>query len=562
MGLLSRLVASNDTVMALAPLLDSPPWARRGKGGALERYTDNKWRPVPPAERLRVSQADAQVSGGTLDEAMTDTQRQRPGAVAWAPVHLCFHGWHAAASGSTCFCCRICQQPACASPPSTAAPRPRQVWLALNNLLVEPKCRAKYELDEYRKEALYRLKRYMNELLFDQLPVLKDLQRVIDEITLNIGPDAASYKSARLILEQVAGMRTAIMAGRDWKALAAAQAKGHFGPAAKRMAKDKMESLLKAFEAMCEMEPAPAAPGAAGAGPGGGGADPASLPVKVDSWRKVKEGVWEPWAGLELSIATDKPPEPVTLANPEGGAELQALRYRLNPLDLAASRPLPSTGKVHVVHGDLSAEALLQLPILAMKTSEGPAALWITVGLLAADGFALQLKLKKADKPKERDAIEGVWFGYHAVGGAITRVVAPLEPAAPAEAPKKKKSKAAAAAAVDAAAKAAAQAPVSAAAKAAAPAASAAAAGAKAAASSEPPSDAVLMEVAARALERYQAQTAAQQDEEPGQDQDVPEAPPAPPAAAAKQPPAPAQHQQWQQQVDSYGGPDDLNELD
>jgi hypothetical protein len=47
------------------------------------------------------------------------------------------------------------------------------VWLAINNLSVDPRARARYNLDDYRKERLLGLKRYLNELLFDQLPVLK-----------------------------------------------------------------------------------------------------------------------------------------------------------------------------------------------------------------------------------------------------------------------------------------------------------------------------------------------------------------------------------------------------
>eukprot|EP00775_Hariotina_reticulata_P002322 gene2322-2630_t len=71
------------------------------------------------------------------------------------------------------------------------------------------------------------------------------------------------------------------------------------------------------------------------------------------------------------------------------------------------------------------AEALLQLPEVPLRGSVGedadaPAALWLTVGLLAADGFALQLKLRKSDKPTDRDRVEGSWCAYHAVGGAVT----------------------------------------------------------------------------------------------------------------------------------------------
>lgn len=69
-------------------------------------------------------------------------------------------------------------------------------------LLVEPKCRAKYRLDDFRKDQILNLRRYFNEVLFDQLPVLKDLERVLDHITFGLGSDE-SHTSAGLILEQV-----------------------------------------------------------------------------------------------------------------------------------------------------------------------------------------------------------------------------------------------------------------------------------------------------------------------------------------------------------------------
>ena len=48
-----------------------------------------------------------------------------------------------------------------------------QVWLAINNLTVDSKCRAKYRYDDHRKGVMERLKRFFNDVLFDQLPVLK-----------------------------------------------------------------------------------------------------------------------------------------------------------------------------------------------------------------------------------------------------------------------------------------------------------------------------------------------------------------------------------------------------
>lgn len=50
--------------MALLPLLERPPWVRRGKGGALERFSGGAWQPVEAAERHRLGQQDGQVGWG------------------------------------------------------------------------------------------------------------------------------------------------------------------------------------------------------------------------------------------------------------------------------------------------------------------------------------------------------------------------------------------------------------------------------------------------------------------------------------------------------------------
>jgi hypothetical protein len=57
----------------------------------------------------------------------------------------------------------------------------------------------------HRKERLVRLRRHMHEVLLDQLPLLRDLQRVLDEAALNVGPPPEAAKAGRLILEQVGG---------------------------------------------------------------------------------------------------------------------------------------------------------------------------------------------------------------------------------------------------------------------------------------------------------------------------------------------------------------------
>jgi hypothetical protein len=78
-----------------------------------------------------------------------------------------------------------------------------QVWLSINNLVVDPNCRAKYNLDDFRKEKLLQLRRFMNQLLIDQLPVLSDLQRVLDELAFNYQPNLDAYSKGGLVIEQV-----------------------------------------------------------------------------------------------------------------------------------------------------------------------------------------------------------------------------------------------------------------------------------------------------------------------------------------------------------------------
>ena len=43
----------------------------------------------------------------------------------------------------------------------------------------------------------------MNDVVFDQLPVLKDLERVLDEVALRLEQPLGEVNNARLILEQV-----------------------------------------------------------------------------------------------------------------------------------------------------------------------------------------------------------------------------------------------------------------------------------------------------------------------------------------------------------------------
>jgi hypothetical protein len=77
----------------------------------------------------------------------------------------------------------------------------------------EPYVRGLYDclVQRCRKGCIIRLQRHLHELMLDQLPVLRQLARVLDEMSLGVDNAAAAAaagsnsNASRLILEQVGG---------------------------------------------------------------------------------------------------------------------------------------------------------------------------------------------------------------------------------------------------------------------------------------------------------------------------------------------------------------------
>lgn len=74
LGLLTRMVRTNDTLMALVPLLEDPPWVRR-RNKQTEKRIGNVWTAVAPRDRLRLTQQDAQVMLGLIAHAVGNLAR-------------------------------------------------------------------------------------------------------------------------------------------------------------------------------------------------------------------------------------------------------------------------------------------------------------------------------------------------------------------------------------------------------------------------------------------------------------------------------------------------------
>uniref|UniRef100_A0A7S2RRX2 Uncharacterized protein n=1 Tax=Mucochytrium quahogii TaxID=96639 RepID=A0A7S2RRX2_9STRA len=93
-------------------------------------------------------------------------------------------------------------------------PLEAQPWLILFNLLCEGEVRKRYHFHSFRKDNILRVRKYLNLTLVDQLPVLADLQRTLDELLVVNAPAASS--TSTFVMEQVAEVRENLMRNTNW----------------------------------------------------------------------------------------------------------------------------------------------------------------------------------------------------------------------------------------------------------------------------------------------------------------------------------------------------------
>lgn len=86
-----------------------------------------------------------------------------------------------------------------------------QVWLAVYYLLCTKSAREHYEVTQYRKDQLLRIRKYMNDILLDQLPLLADVQRYLDELSIVQVTTTSVMGMGSLVMEAVPYVRDAIV---------------------------------------------------------------------------------------------------------------------------------------------------------------------------------------------------------------------------------------------------------------------------------------------------------------------------------------------------------------
>lgn len=103
-----------------------------------------------------------------------------------------------------------------------------QVWLSLFQLLMSQACQQKYELDTFRKNTILKLRAFMTEPMLDQIPMLGELQRYLEHLSMMEPPPP----KREVILEQVPEVREKILQANDgkWRKIAKKQMKSFFDP--------------------------------------------------------------------------------------------------------------------------------------------------------------------------------------------------------------------------------------------------------------------------------------------------------------------------------------------
>uniref|UniRef100_A0A7S3N1S5 MYND-type domain-containing protein n=1 Tax=Strombidium inclinatum TaxID=197538 RepID=A0A7S3N1S5_9SPIT len=119
-----------------------------------------------------------------------------------------------------------------------------QIWLSIYNMFLSQDGNRKYEITTFRKSNLLRLRKYLNEQLLDQLPMLTAMLRALEEMSM-MGDNPIGQTNS-FIVQQLPEMRVKIMRDRDWPAIAKYQMQNFFNTEVNNP-KDELDSLMKLY---------------------------------------------------------------------------------------------------------------------------------------------------------------------------------------------------------------------------------------------------------------------------------------------------------------------------
>ncbi|KAH6569529.1 hypothetical protein BASA60_008179 [Batrachochytrium salamandrivorans] len=119
-----------------------------------------------------------------------------------------------------------------------------QVWLSLYNLMMDRECRRIYTYTKHNQRIVLRLKDFMDEILMDQLSILSDLKRYLEELTMMEVPEASTmptFSGIEVIPDAVAEVL-------DWKEYAMIQKQTLFGQSTSQTRQASLERLARVYD--------------------------------------------------------------------------------------------------------------------------------------------------------------------------------------------------------------------------------------------------------------------------------------------------------------------------
>ncbi len=95
-----------------------------------------------------------------------------------------------------------------------------QPWIALYHLLAKQIFRERYHINAFRKGQILRVRKYLNEIMLDQLPFLVDMQRYMDELAISEVREPSESSNSIFMFQQVSIVREKIIKNKNWSDVA------------------------------------------------------------------------------------------------------------------------------------------------------------------------------------------------------------------------------------------------------------------------------------------------------------------------------------------------------
>jgi hypothetical protein len=119
-----------------------------------------------------------------------------------------------------------------------------QIWLTIYSMFMCQDTQRKYEITTFRKSNLLRLRKFMNEVLLDQLPVLSEMLRALEEMSMMQESTIAS--SNPFHVQVIPEIRDEIISNKDWKGIAQYQVEKYF-TLSDADARDEMKGIMNLY---------------------------------------------------------------------------------------------------------------------------------------------------------------------------------------------------------------------------------------------------------------------------------------------------------------------------